>query len=313
VAAVAAAAGRLDLAGVVVLSAAFGAVDAFFDPAYTAIMPQLVESELRPSANSLSELSRRLSRLVGPALGALIVALAGVAAAFAVDAATFGASALGMLFVSRRARTAVDREESASALRDLREGLAAVLAVPWLWITILVASVTNITLAGPLEAVLPLLVTDHLRGGVEVLGALDTLSGVGAVAAAIYLGRLRRFRRRGPVVYGAWICCALAVAAMGLPVPAAAAGLLMIVVGAGLTTLELVWMQTLQELIPEHLLGRVASVDILGSAALVPVGYLLAGSLADRAGPGLVFGLGGLATAAMLSIALAHPRIRGLD
>jgi len=308
-----AAAGMLGLPGLLALSAAFGAVDAFFDPAYTAIVPQLVVPELRPSANSLTELSRRLARVVGPAIGAAVVAVAGVPAAFAIDAASFGASALGMLVIARCTPTTPQREEPQSPLQEVREGLRAVTAVPWLWITIAVASITNITLAGPLEAVLPLLVTGHFGGGVGLLGALDALAGVGSVGAAIWLGHQTRFRHRGLLVYLTWIGCGLAVAALGLPVPIAAASLLMIAIGASLTTLGLVWMQTLQELIPENLLGRVSSIDILGSAAFVPIGYIAAGAMADTVGPGPVFVVGGLATASLLTLALLHPAIRRLD
>ena len=313
VAAVFATAGLLGLPLLLALSAAFGVVDAFFDPAYTAIVPQLVELELRPSANSLTELSRRLARVAGPAIGAAIVALAGVPVAFALDSASFGASAVGMLAISRWSSTTPEREASGSPLLDVREGLSAVLAVPWLWITILVAAVTNISLAGPLEAVMPLLVTNHFGGGIGLLGALDALAGVGSVGAAIWIGRQTRLRHRGLLVYLPWIGCGLAVAALGLPVPIVAAGILMAGVGASLTTLELAWMHTLQELIPEGLLGRVSSIDLLGSAALVPIGYVAAGAMADAVGPALVFGVGGVATAAILVLALLHPAIRRLD
>jgi DHA3 family tetracycline resistance protein-like MFS transporter len=305
--------GSLDLAVMIGISAAFGAVDAFFDPAYSAIVPQLVELELRPSANALSELSRRASRLVGPALGAVVISVGGVSMAFALDGLSFGLSAAGMLVVARTTDTTVSRKRADRPLADLREGLRAVTSVPWLWITIAVAAVTNITLAGPLEAAMPRLVTVHFDGGVELLGALDSLMGAGAVAAAIWLGRQRRYHHRGPTIYVAWIGCGLAVATLGLPLPIPVAGAVFIIIGATLTTLELVWMHTLQELVPEELLGRVSSVDILGSAAFVPVGYVLTGTLADAYGPATVFVVGGLATAAILLFALFHPAVRALD
>ncbi|MGD0017757.1 MAG: MFS transporter [Candidatus Limnocylindrales bacterium] len=306
-------AGLLGLPLLLALSAGFGVVDAFFDPAYTAIVPQLVELELRPSANSLTELSRRLARVAGPAIGAALVAVTGVAMAFALDSVSFVASALGMLVIARGTSTTPQREPSESPVQDVRDGLSAVFAVPWLWITILVAAITNITLAGPLEAVMPLLVTKHFGAGVELLGGLDALAGIGSVGAAIWLGGQTRLRHRGLLVYLPWVGCGLAVAALGLPLPIAAAGLLMVVVGASLTTLELVWMHTLQELVPEGLLGRVSSIDLLGSAALVPIGYVAAGALADTVGPAAVFGGGGAATAAILALALLHPAIRRLD
>ena len=313
VAAMLATAGLLGMPGMLALSAAFGAVDAFFEPAYTAIVPQLVPTEFRPSANSLTELSRRLAAMAGPAIGALVVAAAGVPAAFALDSVSFGVSAIGMLVIARQVTTTPRRESSASPLQDVREGLGAVLAVPWLWITILVASITNVTLAGPLAAVMPILVTSHFGGGVALLGALDALAGIGSVGAAIWLGRQSRFRHRGLLVYIPWIASALATAMLGLSVPVAAAGVLMITIGVCLTTLSLVWMQTLQEFVPENLLGRVSSLDFLGSAALVPIGFVAAGAMADTLGAAPVFVLGGLATAAMLTVALLHPAVRRLD
>jgi hypothetical protein len=100
---------------------------------------------------------------------------------------------------------------------------------------------------------------------------------------------------------------------LGLPVPVAAAGVLMMTIGVCFTTVSLVWMQTLQEFVPERLLGRVSSLDFLGSAALIPIGYVAAGAMADTLGPAPVFVLGGLATAAMVTAALLHPAVRRLD
>jgi MFS family permease len=312
-AAILAAAGLLAMPGVLALSVAFGAVDAFFDPAYTAIVPQLVPAELRPSANSLTELSRRLAGVVGPALGAVVVAVAGVPTAFALDSVSFGMSALGMLVISRQVATTPPRETPGNVLQEAREGLRAVLAVPWLWITILVASITNITLAGPLGAVMPMLVTRHFGGGVALLGGLEAMAGVGSVCAAVWLGSRSRLRHRGLLVYLPWIACALAAAALGLPISVAAAGALMLMVGASLTTAGLVWTNTLQEFVPQNLLGRVSSIDFLGSAALIPIGFVGAGAMADMMDPATVFRAGGLATAVMLTAALLHPAIRRLD
>lgn len=87
----------------------------------------------------------------------------------------------------------------------------------------------------------------------------------------------------------------------------------MLVVGAGLATLELVWTNTLQELVPSHLLGRVSSIDALGSYALIPAGYFLAGGAADLIGPATVFVIGGSASAIIIGAGLLHPSVRRLD
>ncbi len=77
----------------IVLGAIFGMASAFFFPAYQSIPPQLVDAEQLPSANALTGLSRQMSQLFGPALGATLVALSDPSAAFAIDALSFGVSA----------------------------------------------------------------------------------------------------------------------------------------------------------------------------------------------------------------------------
>src|SRR5712692_5513031 len=83
-----------------ILSLLFGIVDGFFTPAYQSIPPQLVEKDDLTSANALNELSGHLSWLVGPLIGATLVALVGSATAFAFDGLTFIVSAL-CLFMLR--------------------------------------------------------------------------------------------------------------------------------------------------------------------------------------------------------------------
>src|SRR5690348_18362034 len=76
----------------IVLAPLFGIVSSFFDPAYQAIMPQLVETEELTSVNSLTTLSRNVGFLLGPVPGAICVALFGMASAFAFDGLTYGRS-----------------------------------------------------------------------------------------------------------------------------------------------------------------------------------------------------------------------------
>src|SRR5947209_1607999 len=80
-----------------VLAPLFGIVSSFFDPAYQAIMPQLVEKEALASVNSLTTLSRNVGFLLGPMLGAICITLFGQASGFAFDGLTFFFSALCLL------------------------------------------------------------------------------------------------------------------------------------------------------------------------------------------------------------------------
>lgn len=296
-----------------VLSAVFGAVRAFFYPAYASILPQIAPKTALPSANALAKLSGQATGILGPALGGALVALGGTPAAFALDALSFFISAGCILAIPSVPIPAREAARKASALDDLREGLGTVLRSPWLWITIAVAGVSNITLSGPLEAALPLLVRQSLGAGVGIYALLNALAAAGAVVAAVILGQAAKPRRRGLLAYGAWLAAAGALLMMGLPIAVVGVGLAIFVCGAGIAVLELIWVNTLQEVVPPDRLGRVSSIDALGSYALLPVGYGLAGLAADHLGAAPVFVLGGALSAGLIALGLLHPAVRGLD
>ena len=334
--------GRIELPLVVAFSAAYGAITAFFYPAYGAVIPELVPTDDRPSANSLYQLSRRLANLIGPGIGATLVATGGTATAFGLDAVSFGVSAalVAVAMASRSGAAAragsigagagvvagpstepsigpdLDRGAipgRASAWADLREGIRAVTSEPWLWIAILLAGVTGITLAGPIEAGLPLLVRHHLGAGVEVLGLVQSAVALGAIGAALVLGSRARVRRRGLALYAAWIAFAAGVAVVGLPIGIAATVVAAALIGACGATVGLIWTNTVQDLVRPELLGRVNAIDAIGSSALEPVGFVVAGAAADTFGAGPTFLVGGVVSAGILSLALLSTSVRRLD
>ncbi|HKW21125.1 MAG TPA: MFS transporter [Ktedonobacterales bacterium] len=297
------------------LSVIFGVVKAFFFPAYTSVIPQVTPPEALLSANSLASLSAQATGVIGPALGGALVALGGTSLAFSLDALSFLISAVCIFAMPAVESVAKDGAATAGGgmLGDIREGVAAVLRSPWLWITIAIAGVSNITLSGPLEAALPLLARKGLHAGVGVYALLNALLAVGSVVAAVALGRMVKIRRRGVLMYGAWMLAGVALLCMGLPITVAGVGTAIFICGASLAVLNLVWANTLQEMVPADLLGRVSSVDGLGSYALLPVGYGLSGFAADHIGAPTVFVLGGAASVVLIGLGLLHPAVRAFD
>ncbi|HEX7587464.1 MAG TPA: MFS transporter, partial [Anaerolineae bacterium] len=305
-------ANALEIWHVCVASAVFGFVGAFFQPAYTAIIPEITPSEALPSANSLTAVSGQLTGILGPALGATVVSLGGTSAAFALDGLSFIISAaclvpiVGLLGNPRKSN-------ASSAIHDLREGIKAVFASPWLWITITLAGLMNLSQIGPWTIGLPFLVKQNLNADVGTLGLFYSVSSLGSVLAAIWLGRSPRLRRRGMIGYGMLVVWGLAEFAVGLPLP-----LFVLLIAAGffggsLMIFNLIWANTLQETVPRDLLGRVSSIDALGSFILIPVGYGIAGWAIDWAGAAPVLVVGGALTAGLAALGLAHPVVRRLD
>lgn len=301
----------LEVWHIYIASMVFGFVDAFFQPAYTAIVPEIVPSEKLPSANSLTNLSGRLTGILGPALGAAIVALGGTPMSFALDAASFFISALCLLpMIGPVEQT---REKSKSVVRDFRQGLTTVLGTPWLWLTIAIFALVNAMLDGPISVSLPFLVKDSLGGDVSILGLLYSMSSLGAIIGALWLGRFTRIRRRGWIAYGMAIVSALAILSLGLPISIAGVAVAMLIEGACIAVSGLIWMNTLQEMVPRDQLGRVSSIDMLGSFVLLPIGFGITGWMTDQIGAAMMFVVGGGIGAVLIALGLLHPAIRGLD
>ncbi len=294
-------------------SVVFGLVDAFFQPAYTAIVPQITPRELLPSANSLTSLSWQVANIAGPALGAGLVAIGGTPLGFALDSLSFFVSAGCLLPLLKLPIQAPPGMADLHLIADLKVGLKVVIGSPWLWITIALAALSNVTLSGPMSVSTPFLIKDTLGRDVKALGLVYSFTSIGSVVAAVWLGRYTRLHRRGPVLYIAWTIASLGIAAFGLKIPYEAILAIAVINGACLSAVGLIWTNTLQEMVPGDLLGRVSSIDNLGSFALLPVGFAVAGLLTDQLGPPLVFLGGGLISAMLGLLGLLHPKIRQVD
>lgn len=306
----------LEVWHIYIASVIFGFVDAFFFPAYTAIIPELTPRELLPGANSLTSLSAQFANIAGPAIGAALVGLGGSAFGFAMNGLSFFLSALCLLpaLKTRPVQTAADESGPHPAmLAQLKEGLQVILASPWLWITIAIAAFSNVTMSGPMSVSLPFLVNEDLGRDVDALGLIYSFNAIGAVLAAVWLGRYSRLRKRGWLAYGGWLISGVMTMLFGLGLPYEALLGVSLINGAALTAFGLVWVNTLQEMVPLRLLGRVSSIDALGSYVLMPVGFAVAGLLTDQFGASLVFAGCGLLTVLMLVGGLFHPAVRNLD
>jgi DHA3 family tetracycline resistance protein-like MFS transporter len=304
---------QLEIWEIFAASLFFGIVDAFFQPAFTALVPQIVPEEDLPSANSLSSMSMNLGRILGPAVGAGVVAAIGAPLAFLVNGLSFFVSALFLLPLLWMNIPRVKTEKGASVLRDIREGFAAIFSSQWLWVSILIFALTNIALSGPYSVAMPFLVNDAMGGSVETLGFLYMVFPIGFILGGLYLGRFHKIRHRGWLMYVSGVIAGICLAIFGLVPPMWVLVIAALVNGAALEMEHLTWVNTLQELVPNEKLGRVVSIDNMGSFALLPIGFLLAGWATEQFGAPTVFLVGGLFAAGVTALGLLVPAIRNLD
>jgi MFS family permease len=161
---------------------------------------------------------------------------------------------------------------------------------------------------------MPFLVKDFMRANVDVLGLLYAAFPLGYVIGAMWFGRREKIRQRGPSMYLCLALAAISLAFFGIHLPLWALVAAALVNGVALELQHLAWLNLLQEKIPNEQLGRVFSIDAIGSFALLPVGLALVGWGVETFGPQTMFLVGGGLTALIaLAVLALSPTIRRLD
>ncbi|MDR4985189.1 MFS transporter [Bacillus cereus] len=298
-----------------VLVAVYGLMEGVFQPAYSAVRAKVFVPEIRNAANALTQMSNQGIRLIGPALGGLIVSVASAGIGFGLDAVTYLLSFLCLLFLKEIKFKKVKSIEKSKIdyKQEFMEGVVVLKSHPWLWITILVFSFINICYAGIIVVLIPWLFNVHHHFEAYVYGLGMAFSGGGAVIAALIFGGKERWQKRGLLAYGGVLISGIALLIMPFISWAPALIVLMAIEGFGMMIFGLIWETSLQELVPEEAFGRVASLDMLGSFALLPLGYVVVGWLATVIGGEITIITLAILVILTIGIALSVPSIRRFD
>ena len=277
--------GELMLWHLVVFAAVYGSASAFFMPAFDALVPSLVPASRLTEANALDQFVRpAMLWLLGPALGGVLIGTAGVGWAFALDAATFAASAICLCRLTRIPPGETESLSIRAVITELREGFAFIRSRRWLWVTFVAATFTYLLFLGPTEVLLPYLIKNELGGDAHDFGLVLAAGGVSALATAFVIGQTGLPRRAVTFTYLAWAVATLAVAGYGLAHTRWQAMSVAALISGFETLGAVAWMTTKQRLIPRELLGRVSSFDWFISIALVPVSFLVTAPVAAAIG-----------------------------
>ena len=268
--------GLLRVEHVYIAAVILGAAGAFMQPAYRAIIADLVPPDILLAANATRLLGRSVTRIVGPTIGGLAVALSGPSLAFSIDALTFLVS-FGTLLLAHPARRRTT-PSSTSIVRDIGDGLAYVFSVRWLWMTTIYFMLVNVAYAGHSGVMAPLLVRDTLGGDARLFGTIIAAYGVGTIVASIGVAQIAT-RRPGLLLFTFEILAAVTFLAIGiapiLPVAIVSTAL----AGVCLSSSTVIWQALLQRHVPEPMQGRVSSIDLLGNSVMNPIGPIAAAAL----------------------------------
>ena len=261
-------AGTVQVWQIAVIEALFGAAQAFFQPAYSGLLPQTVPEPLIQDARALTESVANVAFLVGPALATALVLGVGAGEAFVFDAATFVLSAALLALVKPRPRG--ELQPPKPMMQELRSGWREVRSRTWVWVTIAVFAGSVMTVYAPWYSLAPAISRD-VYGSTGVFGLLETLGGLGAVfGAAAGL----RWRPARPLLAGIVLVLAWPVqdGLFALGAPLEVVSVCAFGTGFGFSLLMIWWETALARHIPPHSLSRVSAWDWMGSLALLPLG-----------------------------------------
>jgi MFS family permease len=271
---------QASLAVFVALGILWGLGDGLVVPAEAGLVPQTVSPARLQQANALQGLSRSGVRVLGPAIGGVLVVTLGPGWALAVDSASFFACAvlLGRIRLAPRLPSVRRR-----MLVELRDGWREFRSRTWLWSTVLLFGVGNMVFM--FWAVLGPTIAKQRLGGAEAWAVILAAGGAGAILGGVWALRHRPARPLvACIVWAMPAITQLATLAIGAPTWAVVAASL--AGGFGLANHLTLWFTTFQREIPEHAQSRVSSYDALGSFVLSPLGAAVAGPAAIALGTG---------------------------
>jgi MFS family permease len=202
-------------------------------------------------------------------------------------------------------------EPTQSGRKQIVEGLIFVRENPWLWRTLLAAGLALLAFAGPSQVLLPFLVKNQLHAGAGAFGAIRAAGGIGAICAAIIVGHTGR---PGPILsamFIGWALQCLALAGYAIVTGAWVFATISFLSGAMGAVANIVWSTLIKARVPNHLLGRVSSVDWFVSIGLVPLSYALTGPIAQAAGTRTTMILAGVIASGTILAFVALPGTRG--
>ena len=250
-----------------------GVGDAFGAAAAGAIIPSLVPDEKLPAANVARNIVTKGASIVGPGIGGASVLLIGARLTFVFTAVAF---ALGTYFLSKIQEDINGKErEQEPFMVELREGLRTVRDIPWIGAMILMVSVQLMVVLAAETVLLPVISRREFDSNAPFAMAAVAFS-VGSIISALICVKVK-VKHEGYVSIFVWMFIIIAPLALAFPVSATFLVIAYLLAGFSVGPWEAWWSSAVQREVPQHLQGRVFSIDHMGSAGLMPIGMALIG------------------------------------
>jgi predicted MFS family arabinose efflux permease len=281
---------------------------AFDAPSRQAVVMELVGRDHLFNAIALNSVAFNSSRIIGPALAAILIAAIGMSGCFYINAISFLPLIVTLLLM--KINSSPRDLKHNNTLRDLREGIALVKNNRL--ILILVTMVAISSLFGVSYVILmPVFANDILKVGVAGLGILMSSSGGGALIAALMLAGLGNFRYKGRLLILSSLVFSFALILFSLSRIYLLSIVALILIGWGSVTAIAIINTLLQIIVPDKFRGRIMSVFMFTFAGIMPFGNLIAGAISQVLGVSITVAISGIICALFFAmINIFYPDIK---
>jgi MFS family permease len=276
--------GVLTTAQLIFVALAGGTASVFFKTAYRALLPALLPAEDLLEGNVKLQGSEQVGNVAGPGVAGVLAQTVGAVCGVLADAASFAVSATCLSRVRVTEPSPVARRRSLR--HEIGEGLVIVVRDPLLRASTIYGCLSNLTLVG-YQAVLVVFLIRVVGLSAGVTGSLIALTSLGGVLGAL-LARpaARRFGTARAVLYGRML---LTPAGLLIPLADRGLGLALFVLGSvtlivAIVAGNVIWQGWLQSYYPGKLLGRVSTSVQVFNYGSIPLGAVVAGSVASHLG-----------------------------
>jgi MFS family permease len=301
--------GKVDIWHILALSFIAGLAQAFGGPAYQSLVPTLVEKKDLPNAIALNSIQFNLARVFGPLLAGATLAAFGTALCFALNGVSFLVVIVALLSLTIRHIPPTERKP---IMHDLKGGLVYVRSQPAIVALTVLAFLTTF-LGLPLLTFLPIFARDIFHGGVGRYSTMMAFSGAGAVAGALVVAWLGRFKHMGLTLLLVQLTFGLLIVAFALSRIVWLSYLLLFFTGAALLIVFSMTASLVQLIVPDHLRGRVVSIYMVAFRGGMPLGSLWGGyAAALSSAPYVLVVNGGLVSIVALYFLLRSHGVREL-
>lgn len=282
--------GNITIGWLITLATVQGVISSVEIPARQSLFVELVGREDLLDAIALNSSGFNLARIIGPSIAAVVIAQAGLAWCFAINALSYGAVLAGLTRIQLPPFRA--RRRRLTALQGLAQGVRYMRSTPTVSALMRIVAVYSV-FGIPYLVLMPVIARDVLGTGASGYGILLTFVGVGALTGALALAARARRIRRGRLLETSSYAFAGLLILFSFVRSFELAAVVLLFTGMTMIVNSALANGIIQTVVPDELRGRVMSAYVLVYVGLAPLGSFLAGAVAKGVGAHWAIGTGG--------------------